>query len=149
MAHFFSSFRLTALFLLLFALPQMVDAQSQIHIIPAPKVVKMLDGKFTFTASTSIVIENLSNTQTAFAASELASEIKTELGFQPLLTEKQKGNPVTLLLIGRDTKLLKKIRTGNLTALSLGEEGYFLHVSQTVSWLQPIPKPDFFTGFSR
>jgi hypothetical protein len=130
MAHFFSSFRLTALFLLVFALPQMVDAQSQIHIIPAPKVVKILDGKFTFTASTSIVIENLSYSETAFAASELASEIKIELGFQPLLTDKPKVNPVTLLLIGRDTKSLEKIiRTENLTALSLGEEGYFLDVS--------------------
>lgn len=130
MAHFFSSFRLTALFLMLIALPQIVDAQSQIHIIPAPKVVKMLDGKFTFTASTSIVIENLSYSETAFSASELASEINTELGFQPLLTDKQKGNPVTLLLIGRDTKSLEKIkRTDLLTALSLGEEGYFLDVS--------------------
>jgi len=129
MAHFFSSFRLTALFLLLFALPQMVDAQSQIHIIPAPKVVKILDGKFTFTASTSIVIENPGNSETAFAASELASEINTELGFLPLVTDKQKGNPVTLLLIGRDTKLLKKIAEPELkTAETWGEEGYFLYV---------------------
>ena len=109
MAHFFSSLRLTALFLLLFALTQIVDAQSQIHIIPAPKEVKMLDGKFTFTASTSIVIENPGYSETAFAASELASEINTELGFLPLITDKQKGNPVTLLLIGRDTKLLNLI----------------------------------------
>ncbi len=129
MAHFFSSLRLTAIFLLLFALPQMVDAQSQIHIIPAPKVVKMLDGKFTFTASTSIVIENPGNSETAFAASELASEINTELGFQPLVTDKQKGNPVTLLLIGRDTKLLKKIDEPEFkTAETWGEEGYFLHI---------------------
>ena len=129
MAHFFSSFRLTALFLFLSALPQMVDAQSQIHIIPAPKVVKMLDGKFTFTASTSIVIENLSYSETAFAASELASEINTELGFLPLIIDKQKGNPVTLLLIGRDTKLLKKITEPEFkTAETWGEEGYFLHV---------------------
>lgn len=129
MAHFFSFFRLTAFFLLLSALPQMVDAQSQIHIIPAPKVVKILDGKFTFTASTSIVIENLSYSETAFAASELASEIKIELGFQPLLTDKQKGNPVTLLLIGRDTKLLKKITAPEFkTAETWGDEGYFLHV---------------------
>jgi hypothetical protein len=130
MVQFFSSLRLPAVFLFLFALPQMVDAQSQIHIIPAPKEVIMTDGKFTFSPSTPIVIENLDNTQTAFAASELASEIKMELGFQPLLTDKPKGNPVTLLLIGRDTKLLKKIaEPDHLTALSLGEEGYFLDVS--------------------
>jgi len=130
MAHFFSSLRLPAIFLFLFALPQMVDAQSQIHIIPAPEEVIMTGGEYTFSPSTHIVIENPGNTQTAFAASELASEIKTEMGFQPLLTDKPKGNPVTLLLIGRDTKSLEKItRTDLLTAVSLGEEGYFLDVS--------------------
>jgi hypothetical protein len=130
MAQFFRYLRLTVFFFLLFSLSQMVEAQSQIHIIPAPKEVIMTGGKFTFSPSTSIVIENLGYSQTAFAASELALEIKTELGFQPLVTDKQKGNPVTLLLIGRDTKSLEKTtRTDLLTALSLDEEGYFLNVS--------------------
>jgi len=124
------SFCISSFILILFALPKLVDAQSQIHVIPAPKDIKILEGKFTFAPPSSILIESLNSAQTAFAASELAEEIKNELGIETVVTDKPAGKSIILCLTGRDKKILKTLEKENLTIpSSLGEEGYFLNIS--------------------
>lgn len=131
MANIRASFSILYLLILL-ALPQIIVAQSQIHIIPAPKELKLLEGRFTLSPSTTIVVENLNYTETAFAASELASEIKSEMGFLPVVKDKPLEKSITFFLIGRDSKTLKKaIVSGIPAAETLGKEGYFLQISPT------------------
>jgi hexosaminidase len=115
---------------LLAAIPLIITAQSKTHIIPSPKEIKMLDGNFIISPSTKIFIENLNYTETAFAASELASEIKTEMNFSPQVTDRSSEKPIVLCLEGRDVKTSKILAAQKLSIpSSLGEEGYFLHIT--------------------
>lgn len=141
------SFQFSAIFFFLFALAQIANAQSKIHMIPAPKEVKMLEGTFTISPSTAILIENLNFSETAFAASELAAEIKNDLGFLPAVTDKYSGKSITLFLIGRDSKILKEpINQDISTAQTLGEEGYFLTVLPTQIFISATTEAGLFYG---
>jgi len=121
--------RLTCFSVLIFTLPIVTSAQIKTHIIPTPKEVKALDGSFAFTPTTSIYIENKSSTQTAFAASELAKEIQSELKISPAITNKLTGKQIILCLAGRDKKALTLLGAHKISIpASLGTEGYMLHI---------------------
>lgn len=123
---------LPALCLLFFALPQIVNAQSKTHIIPVPKELKMLEGRFTISPSTAIVVENLKNAETTFTATELASEIKSEMNFSPRIAVKSTSGSIVLCLVNRDTKAMKMIASQKRSIPStLGDEGYMLNISPT------------------
>ena len=82
--------------MVLLVLPLLIIAQPAIHLIPKPKELKILEGNFTIGAGTTIFIENSAYSETAFAASELAAEIKGEIGFLPRISAKQSVKSIVL-----------------------------------------------------
>ncbi len=116
--------------MLLLVLPLLIFAQPKIHIIPTPKELKMLQGNFPISAATTIFIENPAYSETAFAASELAAEIKEEMGFSPRVSAKQAVKSIVLCKLGRDVKAMKFIAAHKLTFPdTLNDEGYILKIT--------------------
>jgi len=128
-------------------LPLMMVAQSATHIIPVPKEIKILEGRFTISPSTAICIENIKNTETAFAAAELASEIETDLGFLPEVTAKNSIKPIVLCMAGRDAKALKLLAAQKIIIPdTLGEEGYLLQISPSHIFIAATTEAGIFYG---
>ena len=116
--------------LLLAGFPLFVAAQPLIHIIPSPKELRLLEGSFALQPSGSIFIGNPQYTETAFAASALAEEINSELGFRPVISNRLAKASIVLCLTGRDADAMKWLYAQKLSIPpELGEEGYFLHIS--------------------
>lgn len=133
--------------LLMAAFPMFLQAQSQVHIIPSPKEVLFQEGRFALSPATAICIGNTGYTETAFAAAELASEIKTDLGFSPRITDKLSGNSIVLCLTGRDSKALKMLESQKLSVpAALGAEGYYLHISPTQVFIGAPTEAGIFYG---
>ncbi|MEI6060341.1 MAG: glycoside hydrolase family 20 zincin-like fold domain-containing protein [Bacteroidota bacterium] len=120
----------TVLVFLQWILPCGGSAQTVTHIIPAPKSVKKQTGFFGLNHSTSICVEKMTCSETVFAATELAMEVQSELGFSPIVSDKQAGKPIYLILTGRDKKNQELLANQKMVDFaSIGEEGYLLDIS--------------------
>lgn len=132
---------------MLFLLSISVSAQNRFHIIPSPKEVKTLEGVFAFGPATGIIIERQQNTETAFAASELANEIKNEFGLSPAITEKPSKNSIVLCLTGRDLKMQKTLNSQKINVPdNLGAEGYLLQVTPSGIYIAAPTEAGVFYG---
>jgi hypothetical protein len=124
------TFRISGMLLVLATLPLFASPQTQLHVIPVPKELKLTGGHFTITRTTAIVVNNMKDSETVFAASELASEIESGLGFLPKVTDKQVQKSISLVMIGgKGEKVKKGFDPGNKAVENPGEEGYSLRVS--------------------
>jgi len=140
--------RATTLLIILYLFPaSVVSAQPRVHIIPTPKEVQLLEGNFVFSQATTIRIESPENKETAFAAGELAAEIKNELGFMPAISGKFSGNSILLCMTGRDKKMQKAFTAQKINvADNLGEEGYLLQITPSIIYVAAQTEAGLFYG---
>jgi len=125
-----------AIFLLLFLISLGYSAPTS-PIFPAPKEMKMLEGEFHITESTTILLPQGPSQQDLFLARLLMAELSDRY-FLPVFISESKALPTSgsyILMGGVDNPLVGKFLQKNKSAnpKALGDEGYILSVSQNAA----------------
>jgi hypothetical protein len=144
----FSTFSI-AIILLAAILASLAPASSQ--IFPAPKDIKRADGDFIFTEKTKILLSPNPSDFDLFLARLLVAEL-SDFYFMPVLMDRTEkiSNEKSYILMGTfENPLIKKyIKTENMNDIEgLGNEGYFIKISQNAAIIAANTNKGVFYGF--
>ena len=110
------------------------QSQKSVNVVPLPASVEMRDGHFTFSPTTTIVVEN--SRQKAFAAN-FADHFAVSAGFTPYVKQRGKGNVVFVTdpSLAPESYVLD-VDTDRIDVRAADDSGFF-YALQTLRQLLP------------